>query len=473
MTAKSSKYNNGLMTLFMLLCDYTAVLLAEECAYYIRNTLVPRPHLHIPWANWWLVFPLIYVGFLHINRLYSRRRPFYKEAEKLFYASAYGTISIILLLYVGKTAVNTSRLFIGLLGIFTYVFLLVIRYAVKSFLIHRKLLSVPLLIIGAGKTAALLVKCLTADAGMGYEIVGLLEDNSVEKGILENYPVLGGFADAERVITETGVKNAFIAAPGLDYVKQGELIYRIQPLLKEIGIVPNLVGVPTGSVEVEKFYNERLLLLGLHNNLARPLNRTVKTVFDYALTSVGTVLVSPILAAIAVWIYVDSPGPVIFKHTRVGMNGKPFKCYKFRTMCVDAQEKLEELLENDPQARAEWEKEFKLKHDPRVTRSGTFLRRTSLDELPQIFNVLKGEMSLVGPRPVIDEELGRYGKFSQDYLMVRPGITGMWQVSGRSDTTYEERVMMDSWYVRNWSVWIDMVLLFRTFKTVFSRKGAY
>ena len=158
---------------------------------------------------------------------------------------------------------------------------------------------------------------------------------------------------------------------------------------------------------------------------------------------------------------------------RVGKDGKEFPCYKFRSMCVDAKEKLEELLKNDPEARAEWERDFKLKHDPRITKSGAFLRKTSLDELPQIFNVLKGEMSLVGPRPIIKAEMERYGNYINDYLMVKPGITGMWQCSGRNDIDYTERVHMDSWYVRNWSVWLDIMLLWRTFKAVFAKKGAY
>ena len=176
---------------------------------------------------------------------------------------------------------------------------------------------------------------------------------------------------------------------------------------------------------------------------------------------------------IALWIYIDSPGPVIFKHIRIGKDGKEFPCYKFRSMCIDAKEKLEELLKNDPEVRAEWERDFKLKNDPRITKSGAFLRKTSLDELPQIFNVLKGQMSLVGPRPIIKMEMERYGKYINDYLMVKPGITGMWQVSGRSDIDYNERVLLDSWYVRNWSVWIDIVMLFKTIKVVFFRKGAY
>ena len=142
-------------------------------------------------------------------------------------------------------------------------------------------------------------------------------------------------------------------------------------------------------------------------------------------------------------------------------------------MCIDAKERLEELLKTDPEAKAEWEKDFKLKNDPRITKSGAFLRKTSLDELPQIFNVLKGEMSLVGPRPIIRDEMVRYGEYINEYLMVKPGITGMWQVRGRNNTRYSQRVLLDSWYVRNWSVWLDVMLLWRTGKIVLQCKGAY
>ena len=199
----------------------------------------------------------------------------------------------------------------------------------------------------------------------------------------------------------------------------------------------------------------------------------MKFTFDFTLTFCGTIMISPLLLGIALWIKRDSPGPVIFKHKRVGKDGKTFNCYKFRTMCVDAEERLTELLRTNPAARAEWEKDFKLKDDPRITKSGKFLRETSLDELPQIFNVLKGEMSLVGPRPIIQAEIPRYGKYIEDFYMVRPGITGMWQTSGRSDVSYDERVQMDTWYVRNWNVWFDVVLLWRTFKVVINKKGAY
>lgn len=467
------RYDKTLSILLFVVLDYLALVGAEQCAFWIRNSFFHSSYLHISWLNFWIVFPLLYIFFLNICQLYSRRRPFYKEVEQLFYACFYGTLAFIFVLYVLRIAGSTSRFFTGAFGILAFVYLTLLRYALKNFLQRKQLLQTPVIIVGAGKTAELLVKSLRNDPGMGYKIVGLLEDNKVQEGILEQYQVLGGFADAERIIAETGVSRVFIAAPGLKDHDLGMLIYRIQPLVENMGVITNLVGVPTGTVEVESIFNEKLLILRLKNNLARPMNRFIKTVVDYGLTIVGTIIISPILLFIAAWIYKDSPGQVIFKHVRIGKNGNPFPCYKFRTMCLDAQQKLDDLLKKDPAARAEWEKDFKLKNDPRITRSGAFLRRTSLDELPQLFNVLKGEMSLVGPRPVIQDEMARYGEFVDDYLMVKPGITGMWQVNGRSDTTYDERVQMDSWYVRNWSVWLDLMLLWRTVKAVVAGKGAY
>jgi Undecaprenyl-phosphate galactose phosphotransferase WbaP len=470
----ADRYTSFLLPILLLVVDYVAIISAEQIAFIIRNLLVPNGGiLHISWLNFWIVFPALYLGFINVEQLYSRRMQFWKLIEKLFQTSIYGTVAVIIVLYIGQTAASTSRLFIALFWILVFILLTFFRYAVKKILEYFNILQIPVLIIGAGKTAELLVRGISGDAGMGYRIIGLLEDNNVGDGILKEFPILGGFADVEEIIKNTSVENVFIAAPGLEQKKMTQLVYKVQPLVKNMVVIPNLVGIPMGGIEVESLFNEKLMLLRLKNNLAHPLNRFLKAIFDFIVTFVGMVVISPILLFIAGWIYIDSPGSVIFKHMRIGKNGKAFPCYKFRSMCVDAKEKLEELLKNDPEARAEWKRDFKLKNDPRITKSGKFLRKTSLDELPQIFNVLKGEMSLVGPRPVVQEELARYGEYVGDYLMVKPGITGMWQVSGRNDVDYTERILLDSWYVRNWSIWIDVVMLFKTFKVVIKRNGAY
>jgi Undecaprenyl-phosphate galactose phosphotransferase WbaP len=180
----------------------------------------------------------------------------------------------------------------------------------------------------------------------------------------------------------------------------------------------------------------------------------------------------PVMFAIALLVKRDG-GPILFRHKRIGANGKPFSCLKFRTMCVDAEERLQNLLAADPEARAEWERDFKLKNDPRVTTLGNFMRQTSLDELPQLFNVIRGEMSLVGPRPIVTAEAARYGAAFRDYLGCRPGLTGLWQVSGRNDIDYDSRVQLDSSYAREWSLRRDVAILVRTVGVVFGRTGAY
>ena len=204
------------------------------------------------------------------------------------------------------------------------------------------------------------------------------------------------------------------------------------------------------------------------------MGNVVKTAFDYILTLVGAVFISPLLVYIAYRIKKEDPGPVFFAHTRIGKDGKPFPCYKFRSMVVNSQEMLQKYLVKNPAAREEWERDFKLKDDPRVTPIGKFLRSTSLDELPQIFNVLRGEMSLVGPRPVIQEELDKYyGETAKLYCTVKPGITGLWQVSGRSDIGYDERVALDATYIKHRSMWGDIVILWKTIGVVLMKKGAY
>jgi undecaprenyl-phosphate galactose phosphotransferase len=209
----------------------------------------------------------------------------------------------------------------------------------------------------------------------------------------------------------------------------------------------------------------------MRNNLRRWPARLIKRVFDTFTALVLLMLLSPLMVLIALMIRRDG-GPALFAHPRIGKRWEVFQCYKFRTMVVDAEQQLEQLLQQQPELQAQWENERKLRHDPRVNDFGRFLRATSLDELPQLINVIRGEMSLVGPRPVVSAELSRYGDEVGYYLMVRPGMTGLWQVSGRSDLDYETRVYLDTWYVKNWSLWHDLIILFKTVSVVLGRRGA-
>ena len=202
--------------------------------------------------------------------------------------------------------------------------------------------------------------------------------------------------------------------------------------------------------------------------------RSSKRVLDLVLLILSLPAWAPLMVLIAIAVRLDSPGDVFFKHTRIGFGGRKFEMWKFRTMITDGQKVLDEHLASCPTARAEWEATQKLKSDPRITRIGSFLRRFSLDELPQLWNVVLGEMSLVGPRPMYDpNELRIWGPKFRYYVQAKPGLTGLWQVSGRNDTTYEERIHYDELYVRGWSLALDVNLIMRTFSVVLSGKGAY
>lgn len=210
----------------------------------------------------------------------------------------------------------------------------------------------------------------------------------------------------------------------------------------------------------------------MNSKLDSIFSRGIKRSFDIFGASVILLILSPVMLFIMYKVSRDS-GAAIYGHERVGKNGNLFKCLKFRSMIINSKEVLDDLLKNDEAAKAEWNETFKLKNDPRITQIGHFLRRTSLDELPQLWNVIKGEMSLVGPRPIVTEELKRYGDKVNYYLSVRPGMTGSWQVSGRSDVSYDERVALDVSYVINWSFFNDIIILFKTISIVFKRGGAY
>jgi undecaprenyl-phosphate galactose phosphotransferase len=200
-----------------------------------------------------------------------------------------------------------------------------------------------------------------------------------------------------------------------------------------------------------------------------------KRLFDIAFATFAIAVTLPIMIPIAIAIKLTDRGSILFKHNRIGYKGRVFKVFKFRTMYPDAEERLKKILQEDPKAKEEWEKTFKLKNDPRVTPIGKFLRKTSLDELPQFFNVLKGDMSIVGPRPVVKEELDKYYKDKAElYKSVKPGITGYWQVEGRSDIEdYNKRVEMDIWYIQHQSFWLDLKIILKTIWVMLTGKGAY
>jgi exopolysaccharide production protein ExoY len=216
-----------------------------------------------------------------------------------------------------------------------------------------------------------------------------------------------------------------------------------------------------------------------HRGIARrididaPIGGAAKRGFDILAALAGLIMLFPLLLACVLAIRLSSRGPILFSHQRIGFGGRPFYCLKFRTMVVDAEARLREYLGDNPEARREWERSHKLQHDPRVTKLGTLLRQTSLDEFPQLINVLRGDMSLVGPRPIVRGEIGRYQEHFSIYVRCRPGLTGLWQIRGRNNTTYAERIAYDVAYARNWSPLADFKILLLTIPRCIDRHGAY
>ena len=461
--------------LLFIIFDYLAILLAERMAFGMHDiygALIGISY-HVPNAYLFFWIPLVFIAFLAISQTYTKMRPIIAMVQQIFYAVLYALITCILILYFMQASVLASRLYVVLFGVLALFNVYGVRYALLKFLKITNTFMKPVVLIGAGRTAEIVLQFFEGDLGYRYRVVGLLDDDPISEELPQKFRMLGKVSDAEEIIRDSGVKTVIITAPGMDSERLESLVAKIQPLVRDILFVPDLMMLPLGHVGVEPFYTEKVFMLSIRNNLARRRNRLAKRIFDLVVTVVGGLLILPILLILAVFVGVDNKGRIIFAHRRVGQNGKLFPCYKFQSMVPDAQERLEEYLARNSEARKEWEESFKLTNDPRVTKLGAFLRKTSLDELPQLWNVLMGDMSLVGPRPIVTKEVERYGDYIREYYMVPPGITGMWQVNGRSDTTYEERVAMDTWYVRNWSIWIDLVYLLKTVKTVFTGKGAY
>ena len=461
--------------LLFIFFDYFAILLAEKMAFGLHDIygLFMGTSYHVPDAYLFFWIPLVFIAFLAVTQTYTRMQPILETVRQIFYAILYALITCIVTLYFMEASILASRLYVVLFGCLALFNVYAVRYVLMKLLKVTQTFVKPVIIIGAGKTAELVLQFFEGDLGYRYRVVGLLDDNPISEMLPQKFLLLGKVSDAETIIRDSGIQTVIITAPGMDSERLEKLVAKIQPLVRDILFVPDLMMLPLGHVGVEPFYTEKVFMLSIRNNLARRRNRLAKRIFDLVATICGGLLILPILLILAILVGIDNKGRIIFAHRRVGRNGKLFPCYKFQSMVSDAQERLEEYLAKNPEARKEWEESFKLTNDPRVTKLGAFLRKTSLDELPQLWNVLMGDMSLVGPRPIVTKEVERYGDYIREYYMVPPGITGMWQVNGRSDTTYEERVSMDTWYVRNWSVWIDLVYLFKTVKTVFTGKGAY
>ena len=473
MTLTAEKHNNSirqrlrpyLAPIIFMSADYLAVILTGLISTGIYSLYIDPSYIYL-----WL--PVTFLIFLAQAKAYITMQPIIYTVRSIFYAATYGLIAYIVALYF-FTDWMAARSFFAVFWLVLLIMLYIERLTLSLWLKHSHHLYEDVIFVGAGKTAERALHYFQDDLGYRYNIIGFLDDKPISNKITEKYSLLGKVSDAEKIVKNSSVQNVIITAPGMERSKLQQLITTVQPYVRNLSYVPDLIGTPMMGVEAQVLFTEEILMLHMRNNLAMRRNKIYKRIFDLICTIGGGVLILPIIAVIALLVAIDNKGNVIFAHRRIGKDGKEFPCYKFQSMVPNAQEILQDYLAKNPEARKEWEESFKLTNDPRVTKLGAFLRKTSLDELPQLWNVIKGDMSLVGPRPIVKKEIERYGEYFREYAMVLPGITGMWQASGRSDTTYEERVAMDTWYVRNWSVWLDIMYLAKTFTAVIFGKGAY
>jgi Undecaprenyl-phosphate galactose phosphotransferase WbaP len=345
------------------------------------------------------------------------------------------------------------------------------RATVRRLFTRRDWWGYPVAILGAGVTASMVVHALRRFPELGLKPVVALDDDPAKHGELDGIPVLGGLDQAPALARDLRITYAIVAMPGASPEQMKQIYRQYGDVFPHLLLIPNLVGFSSLWVVAKDLGG--VVGLEVRQRLLLAWPRLLKRSMDLIATSLGLILLIPLMALIALLVKLESPGPAFFSHDRIGRGGRRFSAWKFRSMRHDADEVLAHYLQQHPELREQWERDHKLRDDPRVTRIGRFLRKTSLDELPQLVNVLKGEMSLVGPRPIVNAEIERYDEHYSLYLKVRPGITGLWQVSGRNDTTYAERVNMDAYYVRNWSVWLDLHILSRTMWVVLFGRGAY
>jgi Undecaprenyl-phosphate galactose phosphotransferase WbaP len=412
------------------------------------------------WA--WLGVAGVGLGFFLVRfRHYSDRKPFWSELGETMIALL--VLAVLDLAVLALTRWNTSRLWWALVWPLAMLCVPLGRGLARSLMRRAGVWQRPTLIVGNGPNAHEAVAALNSEPALGFAVVEFIDAAQASTALTKK---LKQWAQVP------GVQFVLALEHGQNDLREDLLRRLAHWKAEDVSVVPAMRGVPLFGTDMSYFFSHEVAMLKLRNNLRYWPARLLKRVFDLFAALVLMVLGALPLLYIALRIRRDG-GPAMFAHQRVGQSGKVFPCFKFRTMQVDAEERLRELLANDPAARAEWEREFKLRNDPRITPIGQFLRRTSLDELPQLFNVIRGEMSLVGPRPVIRAELARYGDDVDYFLMVRPGMTGLWQVSGRNDTSYETRVYLDTWYVKNWSLWYDIAIMFKTIRVVLNKDGAY
>jgi|YelNatPaOPRAMG01_1025707.scaffolds.fasta_scaffold00630_9 exopolysaccharide biosynthesis polyprenyl glycosylphosphotransferase len=448
--------------ILLILLDFISLIFAVPLAYYIRfNFFIKIPELYLPEKDFPVFYPyyfylsifftILSLIILFINKAYDFR--YYYSFKPVFLSIALSIFSLSFLSFFYRDFSFSRLIFILtgfsslLLCFLNRIFIFLLRMGLYRF--EKDITRV--LLVGENEIAKIIEDFWKKNPWVGYKVYKKISNISYLKDYLEKDEKF------HEIIITHSISNEEILNL-LDITRRKGIIVKIVPdiyllfgsniIFDEISGIP-IVRIQTSQLEGWQGY--------------------IKEIIDIILASLGLTFFLPLILLISLLIKLDSKGPVIFKHKRVGRYGKDIYVWKFRTMYEDA----DKILEMNPKLKLEFEKNFKLKDDPRITRVGKFLRKWSLDEIPQLFNILKGDMSIVGPRPVVRKELLKYGSFADEILRVKPGLTGLWQVSGRSDLDYARRVQLDLYYIQNWSLALDLKIILKTIPTVILRRGAY
>jgi len=460
----------------LLLLDALCILLSMAAAYYLRFQLMPyyaplSPTFYIRIARiaipmWLLIFALF--SLYHPDHLFGGVR----EYTNLINACAAGLVGLILYSFLDRRVEHDiSRGWLAILWLLSILSLSFTRFSYRRLVYHlrkRGLLVQRALIVGANQEGRAVAAQLRASPAAGVHVVGFVDPTLPPGTNMGGVPVLSGLNRLGSLIQSLDVEELIVIPTALQ--RETLLnIYRDWGTDKSVhlSLSSGLYELFTTGAHVKEV--GFIPMLSLNQTRITGMDALVKATLDRVGALVGAILLAPMFLVVAFLIRRDSPGPIIYRRRVVGLYGRRFDAYKFRTMVPDA----DACLETDPELRKEWEQTGKIQDDPRVTWVGRILRRYSVDELPQLFNVLKGEMSLVGPRMITPAELGHFGRWRHNLLTVKPGLTGLWQVSGRADLSYDKRVRLDMQYIRNYTVWSDLKLLLNTVRAVLRGQGAY
>ena len=395
-----------------------------------------------------------------------------EEFRDMMRAVTLGYLLVLGSTFFIKTRGHYSRIAFLLAWLLTLAVVPIGRRLLRNYGARQSWWGVPTVIFGTNKTGEAILRVLEEQPTLGLRPIALLHESPMAPRLETNGKLYSGeFHRAAELAAYNRGCYAILALPALRSAELEEVLNEYSHHFHHVLVLPDVTGMSSLWVSAKDLGG--MLGLEVEQRLSRTLPRVMKRGFDLAVAAAVGLCVLPLFLLLTLGVRLSSPGPVFYGQRRIGRGHEMFTAWKFRSMVTNADEVLEHHLERDPALRVEWERDRKLKRDPRVTLIGRIMRKTSLDELPQLWNVLCGQMSLVGPRPIVMAEVERYGNRYQHYRRVTPGITGLWQISGRNNTTYQKRTEIDEYYVRNWSVAMDLYILYRTIKTVLFTEGAY